>query len=460
VAKGEILRKPLHTVARLVEDRQLSATDLTEMSLAEIARTNPTSNAFRLVLDERARGSAARADEEIAAGQYRGPLHGIPVAVKDLMDIAGTTAPAGSKVLADRVATEDSEAVRRLEEAGAIIVGKTSMPEFAFSPASNNQHYGAVPNPWNAAHDSGGSSSGSGSAVAAGVVFGATGSDTGGSIRMPGALCGIVGLKPTFGRVSAAGAVSLSWSLDHVGPMTRTVQDAAIMLDVLAGHDARDPRTRNVPVADYAGSVEQGVKGLRVAVVSDDGGGEMGTPAVLNGMRLGVSALERAGAIIESVAIPEFIDLSMLYSSLLVIEAAAYYEPFLRDRPDDLGEFARDRLLAAYAYSPAFFVAGSQARAKMRRTVEERLVGFDVVVTPGMPHEAPPLGVVQSNTRFTGPFNALGWPAIVVPTILGEHGLPTAIQFAARPWREDLVLRAGRVVERDGPWEGKMPPDA
>lgn len=453
----ELLRMPLHEVAALMASRAVSASELTDLSLRAIEQTNPTSNAFRLVLAERARESARRADEQVARGEYLGPLHGVPIAVKDLMDIAGHTTPAGSRVLAERVATQDSDTVRRLEAAGAIIVGKTSMPEFAFSPASNNQHYGPVPNPWNAAHDSGGSSSGSGSAVASCVVYGATGSDTGGSIRMPSTLCGIVGLKPTFGRVSAAGAVSLSWSLDHVGPMTRTVRDAAIMLQAMAGHDPGDARTRHVPVDDYTALLEQGVAGLKVAVVSEDGGGDLGTPAVLEGTRLGVEALAQAGASIDEVAVPEMIDLSMLYSALLVIEAAGYYEPYLRDRPDDLGEFARDRLLAAYAYSPTFFVAGSQARAKLRTAIEGRLAGYDLVVVPGMPHEAPPLGVVQSNTRYTGPFNALGWPAIVVPTQLGEHGLPVAIQIAARPWREDLVLRAGRVVERDGPWQGRQP---
>jgi Asp-tRNA(Asn)/Glu-tRNA(Gln) amidotransferase A subunit family amidase len=457
MADETLLEQPLHEVAALVERREVSPVELTERSLAAIERTNPTANAFRVVLAERALDAARAAEQEIAAGRYRGPLHGMPIAVKDLMDIAGETTPAGSIVLAERVATEDSEGVRLLDGAGAVITGKTSMPEFAFSPASNNAHYGPVPNPWNADFDSGGSSSGSGSAVAAGVVFGATGSDTGGSIRMPGAACGIVGLKPTFGRVSARGAVTLSWSLDHIGPMTRSVRDAAIMLDALAGFDPGDARTRRVPPGGYTSGLEDGVNGLRIAVVSDDGGGPLGTPAVLEGMRQGIAALEAGGAQISEVAIPEMIDLSVLYGMLLVIEAAAYYEPFLRDRPDDIGEFARDRLLGAYAYSPTAFVSASQARAALRKRIMQTLEGFDLVVVPGMPHEAPPLGVVQANTRFTGPFNALGWPAIVVPTILGEHGLPVSLQIAARPWLEPLVLRAARVVERDGPWQGRRP---
>jgi aspartyl-tRNA(Asn)/glutamyl-tRNA(Gln) amidotransferase subunit A len=457
MADRSLLRQPLHEVAALVERREVSPVELTTLSIEAIEQTNPIQNSFRVVLAERALQAARVAETEISNGTYRGPLHGIPIAIKDLMDIAGETTPAGSIVLADRVATEDSEGVRLLREAGAVITGKTSMPEFAFSPGSNNQHYGPVPNPWNPDHDSGGSSSGSGAAVASGLVYGATGSDTGGSIRMPATLCGIVGLKPTFGRVSARGAVTLSWSLDHIGPMTRTVRDAAIMLDALAGYDPGDGRTRRVPAGDYAGAVEDGVSGLRVALIADDGGGKLGTPAVMDALATGVATLEAAGAHVEEVAVPEMADFAALYGALLVIEAAAYYEPFLRKRPDDLGEFARDRLLLAYAYSPAFFVQGSQARAALRRRIEERLAGFDLVAVPGMPHEAPPLGIVQQNTRFTGPFNALGWPAIVVPVELGADNLPVAIQIAARPWQEPLVIRAGRVVERDCPWQGRMP---
>lgn len=457
MADSTTLRLPLHQVARLVERREASPVELTELALRESERVNPTLNAFRTLLPERALAAARQAEAEIAGGSYRGPLHGVPLAVKDLMDVAGETTPAGSKILADRVASDDSEAVRLLDEAGAVIVGKTNMSELAYSPGSNNAHYGPTPNPWNHERDSAGSSSGSGAAVAAGLIYGATGSDTGGSIRMPASACGIVGLKPTFGRVSARGAVTLSWSLDHIGPMTRTVRDAALMLDVLAGHDAGDPRTRHVPAGPYSTTVDDGVKGLRIGLLSDDGAGTLGTPAVLEGLRLGVEALERAGAEISEVAIPEFSELVLLYGAIIALEAAAYHERALRERPNDFGEFARDRLLLAYAYSPTTFVRASQARAELRRRVDERVRGFDLLALPGMPHEAPPLGIVQSNTRFTGPFNALGWPAIVVPTILGEHGVPVALQLAARPWLETLVLRAAQVVERDGPWLGDFP---
>lgn len=452
-----LLREPLGAVGQKIQSRAVSPVELAELSLAEIERTHAERNAFRIVLPDRALAVARQAEANIASGDYRGPLHGIPIGVKDLMDVAGQTTPAGSKVLSERVASEDSEVVRLLDAAGAVIVGKTSMPEFAYSPASNNQHYGPVPNPWNPAFDSGGSSSGSGAALAAGLVFGTTGSDTGGSIRMPGTACGVVGLKPTFGRVSARGAVTLSWSLDHIGPMTRTVHDAALMLDVMAGFDAGDPRTRRVAAGPYASTIDDGVSGLRIAVLADDGGGELGTAAVLEGLQQATRVLEAAGAVLAEVSLPELADLGALNGVILTVEAAAYYERFLQDQQDDLGEWTLDRLLTAYAYEPTTWVKCQQARALLRQRIMERLEGFDLLVTPGMPHEAPPLGIVQQNTRFTGPFNALGWPAIVVPTLLGEHGLPVAVQIAARPWLETLVLRTAHVVERDGPWDGRMP---
>ena len=454
-----LLRLPLHEVAARIARRDVSPVELTGAAVAAIERANPSINAFRIVLAESAMAAARAAEAEIVAGNYRGPLHGVPLAIKDLMDVAGETTPAGSRVLAGNVATLDSEAARRLRAAGAIFVGKTHLSEFAFNPSSINPHYGPVRNPWNLEFDTTGSSSGSGAALAAGLVFGATGSDTGGSIRMPGAACGVVGLKATFGRVSARGAVTLSWSLDHIGPMARTVRDTALLLDALAGYDPGDGRTAAVPVDDYTQAVETGVAGLRIARLTADGAGDtLGTPAVLRGLDDGVNALAAAGAHVEELDLPELADLAALNGVLITCEAAAYYERFLRERPDELGAPVRERLLFAYAYSPTTFVAAQQARAQLRRRVEERLRGFDLLALPGMPHEAPPLATVRQNTRFTGPFNMLGWPAIVVPVGLGDNGLPVALQLVGKPWREVDTLRAARVVERDGPWGGRMAP--
>lgn len=454
MSSNDLLKRPLHEVCEAISSREVSPVELTQATLAAIERDNPTLNAFRVVLTERAQEAARQAGSEINAGNYRGPLHGVPVAVKDLMAMRGTQTRAGSIVLGDEEDREDSEAVRRLQDAGAIIVGKTHMPEFAYSTASNNQHYGPVKNPWNLEHDTGGSSSGSGSAVAAGLVFGATGSDTGGSIRMPAGLCGLVGLKPTFGLVSARGAVSLSWSLDHVGPLTRTVRDAALMLDVLAGYDPGDSRTRRVPVGDYAATVDGGVSGLRIAVLTDDGTGGLGTDAVLAGVQAGVKALEGAGATSTEIALTQISELQLVNGAILNIEAAAYYERFLRDRPDDLGQWTRDRMLAAYAFSPTTFVQMQQARAVLRQQMLHALADVDVLALPGLPYEAPPLGVNRANTRYTGAFNALGWPAIVVPVGLGEGGLPVSLQLVAKPWQERLLFQAARVVEHNGPWQG------
>lgn len=451
-------RLPLSELADRIQRREASPVEAVEVALAAIDELNPTLNAFRLVLPEQAFDAARVAEGELVAGHYRSPLHGVPVAVKDLMDMRGTSTPAGSIVLAEGEASEDSEVVRLLRAAGAIIIGKTHMPEFAYSPASNNHHYGPVRNPWNLERDTGGSSSGSGSAVAAGLVWGATGSDTGGSIRMPSALCGLVGLKPTHGRVSARGAVSLSWSFDHIGPMTRTVRDAALMLDVMAGHDPGDNRTRHVPAGGYATSLEAGIVGLRVAVVTDDGSGPLGTPAVLEGVAAAVESLRAAGAVVTDLALPELSGMGLLNSLLLNLESTPYYERFLRERPQDIGPWTRDRLLGGYAHSPVDYIKGQQARARYRQRLEALCEHYDLLAMPGMPQEAPPLGEQERNTRYTGPFNLLGWPAVVVPTGVGEHGCPVAIQLVARPWRERTLLRAARTVERDGPWHGRLSP--
>lgn len=453
---------PLYQVAERLARRELSPVELTEALLDRIEERDLTLNAYQFVLDERARQAARRAEREIAAGNYRGPLHGVPVAVKDLLATAGIVTTAGSKVLGDWVPDEDATAVRRLEEAGAVIVGKTSLSEFAYSPASNNAHYGPTRNPWQLEHDTGGSSSGSGAAVAAGLAYGATGSDTGGSIRIPAALCGIVGLKPTFGLVSLAGAVSLSWSLDHLGPMTRTVRDAALMLNALAGHDPRDGRTRRLPNRDYSAGLDDAnldLRGVRVGAVREDGFGTAAEPEALAAWEAGLRVLRDAGATIVDLELPEINDLRVCGAAILNLEAAAYHEPNLRDRPQDFGPFPFDRLMVAYAYGPTAFARAQQARALLRARFDRLWEQVDLLSTPAMPYGAPPLGQPRQNTRYTLPFNTLGWPAIVVPVTLTGDGLPLAAQFIGRPWDEPGVLRAARVLERDGPWQSRRPPE-
>jgi Asp-tRNA(Asn)/Glu-tRNA(Gln) amidotransferase A subunit family amidase len=436
----------LAQVAGLIRAHQLSPVELLEQTLERIARRDPALNAYQLVLAERARAAAAQAEREIAGGDYRGPLHGIPIAVKDLLDLAGTPTTAGSKILADHVAGADSTAVERLEQAGAVIVGKTRLSEFAYSPGSNNAHYGATRNPWSADHDTGGSSSGSAAAVAAGLAYAALGSDTGGSIRIPASLCGVVGLKPTFGRISLAGAVPLAWSLDHLGPLTRSVGDAALLLESLAGADPRDRRTAGAAPFRAAG-LDGDVRGLRVGVLGDDGsGGPLGSDEALAAWRAGLIALERGGAELVPVDLPELEALRWLNPALLAIEASAFHLPWLRTRLDDYGEFPRQRLLAAFVYAPSAFVRAQQARAALRERCAGLFEPVDLLCTPSQPGGATPLGSPASTT-FTGPFNILGWPAISVPVGLTAAGLPLGLQLAGRPWDDATVLRAAHVVE-------------
>jgi len=442
---------PLHyatiaEVGALLRTRQLSPVELAEQTLDRIAQGDLTISAYQLVLTGRMRESARRAEREIAAGEYRGPLHGVPIAIKDLLDLAGTPTTAGSKILAGNIAGADATAVVRLESAGAVIAGKTRLSEFAYSPGSNNAHYGPTRNPWNAERDTGGSSSGSAAAVAAGMAYAALGSDTGGSIRIPASLCGVVGLKPTFGRISLHGAVPLSWSLDHLGPLTRSVADAALLLEALAGEDPRDGRTRGVRPF-VASDLDAGTAGLRVGVLGDDGSGApLGTDEALAAWRAGLAAIERAGATLVPLDLPELESLRWLNGAVLAMEAAAYHLRWLRERLNDYGVFPRQRLLAGFVYPPTAFVRAQQARAALRERCTAIFEHVDLLSTPTQPDGAPPLGT-PAWTTFTGPFNLLGWPAISVPAGLTAGGLPLGLQLVGKPWDEATVLRAARAVE-------------
>jgi len=437
----------IEALAGRIRDGDVSPVELLDRCLEAIAARDRDLNAFQLVLAERARAAARTAEREIAAGRYLGPLHGVPVAIKDLLDMAGTPTTAGSRVLDPAARAASATVVEKLEEAGAIVVGKTRMPEFAYSPGSNNPHFGPTRNPHDPTRDAGGSSSGSGAAVATGMAIAALGSDTGGSIRIPASLCGIVGLKPSFGTVSLHGAVPLAWSLDHCGPMTRTVKDAAWMLEAVAGKDWADARTHMLPPAELAEAVSMGARGFRIGVLGDDGEDTaLGTPEVLKAWRGGLDALVHDGAKLVPLDLPVLAAARVINYVILAIEAAVHHRPWLRERQADYGEFARLRLLAAHAYLPGAYVRAQQMRAGIRATMDAQFELIDLLSTPTMPDVAPALGV-PAPTRFTAPFNLLGWPAITVPVGRGAGGLPVGLQLAGRPWDEASVLRAARVVE-------------
>jgi Asp-tRNA(Asn)/Glu-tRNA(Gln) amidotransferase A subunit family amidase len=437
----------LLAIAAQLQARTVSPVELVERALAMIDERDGEQNAFQVLLNERALAAAQAAEAELAAGTYRGPLHGVPVAVKDLFDLAGTPTTAGSLIRAGRVVETSSTVVERLEAAGAIIVGKTRMSEFAYSPGSNNAHYGPTP-------DSGGSSSGSAAAVTTGMVYGALGSDTGGSIRIPAANCGIVGLKPTYGRISLGGAVNLSWSVDHAGPLTRTVADAAAMLAALAGPDTRDPRTAQPALppltnlgAGFDVSSAERVQGLRVGLLGSDGTEKLAvSDEVLGAAQRAAEALQSLGAELVPVDMPEMDALRLINGALIAMEAAAYHLRSLQTRLDEFSPFMRQRVLAAFAYGPGDFVRAQQLRRQLRQRANRLFERIDLLCAPCVPTVAPALDVPTS-TNFTGPFNCLGWPALSLPGGLGENGLPLAAQFITKPWDEATLLRAAHAAE-------------
>jgi aspartyl-tRNA(Asn)/glutamyl-tRNA(Gln) amidotransferase subunit A len=428
--------------AALLRAGAVSPADLVDRALERIAERDAELNAFQLVLADRAREAARLAEAEIRRGEWRGPLHGVPVAVKDLFAMAGTVTTAGSRRAAWPPDAADAAVVERLERAGAVIVGKTRLPEFAFWPGSTNPHYGPTANPRDVGRDAGGSSSGSAAAVADDMVYAALGSDTGGSIRIPAALCGVVGLKPTYGRVSLEGCVPLAWSLDHAGPLTRSVEDAALLLDAMVGGRGGRPGAGR-----SEGASETDSEGLRVGVIREDGTGRpLASDEALEQWTRSLHALEEAGATLVDVDLPEMSLLRAVNFLILSVEASAYHSAGLRAHYDEYGEPCRSRLLAGFAYDADDFVQAQRARRHVRGRWQSLFDRVDVLSTPSQPDVAPPLGQMAS-VKFTSPFNALGWPAISVPFGSGSSGLPLGTQLVGAPWQEATVLRAARAME-------------
>jgi len=448
IAEDDGLPADIASLAPLLRSGEVSPVELLERALARIAERDGQTNAFQCVLADSARAAAERAEREIAGGDWRGPLHGVPVAEKDLFEIQGTLTTAGAKAQGAKPDVTDSSAVAKLLAAGAVIVGKTRLPERAFWPGSANPHWGPTANPHDSGRDAGGSSSGSAAAVADGMSVAALGTDSGGSIRIPAALCGVVGLKPTYGRVSLAGCRALSWSLDHAGPLTRTVADAGLVLAALAGHDPRDPRTRRG--AEWSPPDLEGAsaRGLRIGVLGADGTRKsLAGDAAMAAWRASCHALERGGAALVEIDLPEMSTLRAVNLAILNVEAATCHAAGLRAHYRDFGDPCRIRLLAGFGYGASDLVVAQRFRRAVRRRWSARFERIDVLSTPSQPDVAPPLGEMAS-TVFTSPFNALGWPAVSVPFATGPGGLPLATQLVGRPWDEAMVLRVARVLER------------
>jgi aspartyl-tRNA(Asn)/glutamyl-tRNA(Gln) amidotransferase subunit A len=446
----------LETISELgprLRRKEVSAVELTRTCLERIETLNPTLNAFITVCAESALDDARRAEDEIARGEWRGPLHGIPVALKDLIDTAGVRTTAASKVFEDRVPKEDAEIVRRLREAGAVIIGKNNLHECAYGGSSLVSYFGDVRNPRNVEHVAGGSSGGSAAAVAGGLCYAAIGTDTAGSVREPAALCGCVGLKPTYGRVSARGVIPLSWSLDHVGPLTATVADAAIVLQAIAGYDAHDVGSVDVPVIDYVGAVREGGKNLRVGVPRahfyDGLDGEVAAAIEL--------AIEVIGTLVSEVR-----DVKLdvpTDRTVALAEPYAYHAENVARTPELYQPETLRRIREGEKISAPEYIQRRRELDEARRGAHEIFAEVDLLVTPTMPMPAPKIADLKKDPaalrpaelillRNTRPFNVWGLPAISVPCGVTKAGLPIGLQIAGPAWREDWVLGLAGAYEK------------
>jgi Asp-tRNA(Asn)/Glu-tRNA(Gln) amidotransferase A subunit family amidase len=445
----------------------LSPVELTEHVLARIERLDPLLDSYVDVFTESALAKARSVQDAIARGESLGPLQGIPVGLKDLYDVAGTPTLAGSAVRAGHVAETDSTVTRKLRAAGAVITGKTVTHEFAYGVVS-----APARNPWDRETIPGGSSGGSASAVAAQLCLAAMGSDTGGSIRIPAGLCGLVGLKPTFGRVSKRGVAELSWSLDHAGPITRTVADAAVLLQAIAGHDPGDRCSIDEPVPDYLTGLGAGIEGLRVGVPTNFFFDAV-DPEVADAVHAALAVLVEAGAVLVDVTVPHVELTADLVSTIVGVEAAAIHQEHIRTVPEAYTADTRMRLLAGELISGTSYVNAQRARRLVVdgfRSVLSGLSGVDVIATPTLPVTAPAFGaktaqlggadvpVMAALNPLTAPANAAGLPALAVPCGFSAAGLPLSLQLMGRPFDEATLLVAGHAYQRRTDWHTRRPP--
>jgi aspartyl-tRNA(Asn)/glutamyl-tRNA(Gln) amidotransferase subunit A len=458
----------LTEVARAIAGRRFSSREVTQSCLDRIAQWQPRLNAFMAIEADEALAAADAADAALAKGDAKGVLHGVPLAHKDMYYEAGKVVTCGSKIRRDFVATTTATALQRLKDAGTIRLGSLQMVEFAYGPTGHNAHYGPVRNPFATDHITGGSSSGSGSAVAARLTFAALGSDTGGSIRMPAHFCGVTGLKTTWGRISRAGAMPLSQSLDTVGPLARTSEDCALLLGLMAGADPEDPTAIAGPVPDYATAVREPIRGLRIGVPSafyvDDLDSEVAK--ILDET---IAALRGQGADIVQVELPDQRQLTAACQLVLATEAAAYHKRWLIERPQDYGPQVLMRLQNGLAIPGVTYLEALRWRGPALAAHYAAVAGVDAMIAPVAPVAAPTIAesdvgnspdaesVIQRLTRFTRPINYLGLPALSIPAGFTKGGLPVGMQLVGRSFDESTLLRIGAAFQRSTDFHDRVP---
>ena len=466
---SEVPSLSIAEAAQLIRSKRLSPVEVVNAHLDRIDGTEGRLNSFITLLREESMEAAKKAERAIQSGDYLGPLHDIPIGLKDLYYTKGIRTTVGSKILRDLVPDADAAVTERFKEAGAIIIGKLQMHEFALGATSENPYDGPAHNPWDIDRITGGSSGGSASGVASGQCMGALGSDTGGSIRIPASLCGIVGLKPNFGRVSRRGVYPLCWSLDTVGPMTRTVEDAALIMNVIAGHDPRDPSSSKRPTEDFAATLDQGVNGTRVGIPRNYFY-ETIDPEVAEAVRGSARLLEVLGAEVDEVSIPVLDHSLSISSTILSAEAAEVHLGHLRDRAEDIGADVRARLEAGALTLAKDYIKAQRARTAFNRQMAKTMERFDLLLTPTVPIGAPRIGettvqvgdriepVLGLLSRLTRPFNICGVPTISVPCGFTSLGMPIGMQLAGRPFEEATVLRVAHAYEQATEWHTLRPP--
>ena len=453
-----LLDLSLADAARMVRTKEISPVDLTDAALKRIETLNPDLRAFISVY-EQAREVAKGAEIMMMAGHSLGPLHGIPIGLKDNIALKGLTTTAGSKILADWLPDADATVAARLRSAGAILIGKTNMHEFAWGGTSDNPHYGAVRNPWNLDRFPAGSSGGSGAAVAARMCWGALGTDTGGSIRLPAAINGIVGIRPTYGRVSNNGIIPLAWSMDTAGPMARTVEDCALMFSCIAGHDPRDPTTAKVGVADCQAGLGRGVRGLRIGIVPDYFFHHLQRP-VHDAVRSALDTYEQLGAHLVDVSIRNIHGNISAQLTIESCEPSTYHQRWLRERPDDYGDDVRTLLEVGEMLLATHYLQAQRYRSLLRQEFMEAFKEVDLFLCPTLPFTATPIGamkvVIEDGTdedmlsaimQFTGVPSLTGLPSLAVPCGFDEEGLPIGMQLIGKPFDEATLFQAGAAFQ-------------
>ena len=457
-------------LSKLIESKEVSPVEATEAYLDRIQEVDPKLNSYITITGEQALEAARQAEQEIATGMYRGPLHGVPVAVKDQFNTAGILTTGGSTILMDNVPTEDATVITKLKQAGAVLLGKLNMSEFAMAEIYNHP-YGTPRNPWDLERNPGTSSSGSGAATAASLCATSLGEDTGGSIRGPANFSGLVGLRPSHGRVSRYGVLGGSWSMDTVGPISKSVEDAAITIQAIAGHDPKDRYSWDVPVPDYRAALTGDIQGIKLGVIQERMDSPNLDPEFRDTVAKAISVLGELGASLEDVSIPLAPNAGALTMSILSVEWSNLHRPLFEPNIDELDHNNKIRFLTGSVIPAQYYYKAQKIRAVLRKQILDALEKVDALVLPTGPVTAPPVESVpgvQSKEHaltglagrisFTGPFNLAGTPAISVPCGFSSAGMPMGLQIVGRPFAEETVLKVAHAYEQNTDWHNRRAP--